>query len=52
MATCSHAGCGCVIFLEELIGAAAQMIVNGNCVNCGHPVNEHPRRPPGNFIFY
>lgn len=50
MTTCTHDQCGCIIFLEELIEAASQMIVNGNCVNCGHSVNKHPRRPAGKSI--
>jgi len=29
MATCSHAGCGCINCNEDLMGAAAQMIANG-----------------------
>eukprot|EP01039_Chlorochromonas_danica_P011972 gene11972-13564_t len=46
MAICTHAGCGCVIYLEELLGAP-DMRLNGNCVNCEHRVNAHPRRPAG-----
>ena len=44
MATCNHDGCTCIMFIEELMGAA-DMRQNGNCLNCGHPVNAHPRRP-------
>jgi len=51
MATCTHAGCGCDNFREELMGAA-DMRVNGNCLNCGHPVNAHPRRPAGKSILH
>eukprot|EP01039_Chlorochromonas_danica_P010831 gene10831-12041_t len=44
MVTCTHAGCGCINYNEDLMGAA-DMRLNGNCVNCGHPVNAHPRKP-------
>ena len=32
------------MFIEELMGAA-DMRRNGNCLNCDHPVNAHPRQP-------
>lgn len=48
MATSTHARCECSIYLEELMGAgAADMRLNGNCLNCGYPVSAHPRRPEG-----
>jgi hypothetical protein len=31
---------------------AADMRANGNCFNCGHPVNAHPRRPASKSILY
>ena len=51
MATCTYAGCGCINYNDDLMGVASQMIFNGNCVNCGHPVNAHPRKPAGESIF-
>ena len=46
MAASTHGGCGCSIYLDELM-KAAHMCRNGNCLNCRHPVNAHPRRPAG-----
>jgi hypothetical protein len=43
---CNHDGCLCDNSREELFAAAAQMILNGNCMNCLHPVNLHQRSIP------
>jgi hypothetical protein len=45
MTTCNYAGCKCDNFREELNGS--HIVLNGNCLNCNHPVNAHPRRPAG-----
>ncbi len=45
MATCTHDGSLCDIYKEELLDAAPYMITNGICINCQHPVSQHPRRP-------
>ena len=42
MATCKD--CDCDNFREELLSASDKMIHDGNCVNCGHAVNRHPRQ--------
>ena len=48
--TCSHASCGCVIFIEELSGP--HIVEKGKCMNCDHAVNLHPRKPAqGNTFF-
>ena len=48
--TCSHASCGCVIFIEELNGP--HIVEKGKCMNCDHAVNLHPRKPAqGNTFF-
>ena len=44
VSTCTHAGCTCDNFREELMGAP-DMRLNGNCINCDHPVNAYPRQP-------
>ena len=49
---CAHGGCNCDLFREQLLAAAPQMIADGNCVNCNHRVNEHPKQPTtGGFMF-
>lgn len=48
--TCSFAGCKCDNYREYLV-AAAHLVVEGNCINCEHPVNLHPKKPTSdNFI--
>ena len=33
------------------MAAAICMVSNGNCINCEHPVNKHPRRPTSKYRF-
>ncbi len=43
---CSHPDrCNCDNYREELNGP--HIVTNGNCINCNHAVNLHPRRPTG-----
>ena len=49
MATCSFDGCNCDNYREELVGAA-HLVLDGNCINCQHPANQHPRRPASKLI--
>jgi len=44
MSVCSAQGCSCDNYLEELVNAA-HLVSNGNCINCGHAVNQHARQP-------
>ena len=41
---CSFKGCSCDNHREELNGGP-HIVSQGNCMNCNHPVNFHPRKP-------
>mmetsp|Transcript_20888 Transcript_20888/g.30064 ORF Transcript_20888/g.30064 Transcript_20888/m.30064 type:complete len:194 (-) Transcript_20888:190-771(-) len=44
MATCKD--CDCDNYREELLAASDKLITPaGNCANCNHPLNRHPRTP-------
>eukprot|EP01031_Cornospumella_fuschlensis_P036373 gene36373-44123_t len=42
--TCAHPGCTCDNYREELV-KAPHLVRDGNCINCNHAVNQHPRCP-------